>query len=465
MAIDATPWRHPELHGRLRAYVEAAFAYLGRSDPRSLSGYRSRRWLRRDDTSFAEEDVVVPFVDSFLERATHSTPEYVECIAFLQSDPVIAPQLNTLVGADSAIRIDLRTLTDGLVARLAAESGLIFDPQRFHELYVRVEKTLIEPTVTVTLMMPLGGFESDRSLKLDSGVEIALLPDEEITRCLTLGIFSPMSTTFPIAHRLPKYAIFVREAAPKEVGDRASTPPKQYLERRERMVETMDRVIHALRLFKRGRFVPVGRVQFDDNAFMGGGGAYERLTPMSWVFGDYNLSEEDVTEFEQFWRSMSAHGVRQTKYLDIAIRRFSYKDERRLPEDQIVDLMIAAEALFLSGSGDEATRGEQRYRLALRAGSFVESDRWSHYDVFKLMRMAYDVRSAVVHGGTPDKIKLPDGAKTDMSELIVQVQEVLRLAIVKTIELARQQGSALKVDWEDSLISRSPRERLGQAQP
>jgi hypothetical protein len=205
-------------------------------------------------------------------------------------------------------------------------------------------------------------------------------------------------------------------------------------------------------LYKSSRFVPVGRVQFDDNAFMGAGGSYEQLVHMSWIFGNYDLSEDEATAFELFWSTLNSHAVQQTKYLDIALRRFSYTAERRLPEDQIVDLMIAAEALFLSGSGDEATRGEQRYRLALRAGSFVDSDRWSRHDVFKLMRMAYDVRSKVVHGGTPEKIKLPNGAKASLTELITEVERVLRLAMIKTIDMARQQGSAVRVDWEDSLL-------------
>jgi hypothetical protein len=279
------------------------------------------------------------------------------------------------------------------------------------------------------------------------------MTDEDIARCLMLGILSPMGGAFPFAAHLPTHAIYVREIVPKVVGQPPSEqPPTEFMLRRERMLDTSERVVHALRLYRKGRFLAAGRVEFDDNAFAGGGGTYERLNPVPWLFGDYRLGEEDAAGLEQFWKSLNTSGVRQTKYLDIAMRRFSYKDERRLPEDQIVDLMIAAEALFLSGSGDQAIRGEQRYRLALRAGSFIESERWLHHDVFKLMRMAYDVRSAVVHGGTPDKMKLPDGSKADLGQLITAVQEVLRLALVKIIGLAGQQGSSLKIDWEDALL-------------
>jgi len=44
-----------------------------------------------------------------------------------------------------------------------------------------------------------------------------------------------------------------------------------------------------------------------------------------------------------------------------ALRRFNFAAERTLPEDAIVDLMIAAETLFLSEAAP-VDRGELRYR-------------------------------------------------------------------------------------------------------
>lgn len=63
--------------------------------------------------------------------------------------------------------------------------------------------------------------------------------------------------------------------------------------------------------------------------------------------------------------------------------------------------MIAAEALFLSDLGSSTDRGELKYRLALRAAHFIEAADLTRRQVFEHMKRAYDVRSAIAHGGRP----------------------------------------------------------------
>jgi hypothetical protein len=66
-----------------------------------------------------------------------------------------------------------------------------------------------------------------------------------------------------------------------------------------------------------------------------------------------------------------------TAVLANAVRRFSYACERDRPDDRLVDLMIAAESLFLGGESGPGNRGELSYRLSLRAAFFIDSRDYS----------------------------------------------------------------------------------------
>ena len=95
--------------------------------------------------------------------------------------------------------------------------------------------------------------------------------------------------------------------------------------------------------------------------------------------------------------------------------------------------MISAESLFLNDSGDPGERGEQRFRLALRAAKFVASARYAPRQVFDVMRTAYDIRSNIVHGGSVKKTKLPDMPEAKLQDFVPASEEVIRLGIRKAL--------------------------------
>lgn len=85
-----------------------------------------------------------------------------------------------------------------------------------------------------------------------------------------------------------------------------------------------------------------------------------------------------------------------------------------LAEDALADLVIAVESLFLSDAGEAKERGELRYRLAQRLAFFSANGSYSRRGLFGFMKKAYDVRSALVQGGTPsaDDLKVPKSEPT-----------------------------------------------------
>lgn len=122
-----------------------------------------------------------------------------------------------------------------------------------------------------------------------------------------------------------------------------------------------------------------------------------------------------------------------------------------LAEDALADLVIAMESLFLSDAGEAKERGELRYRLAQRLAFFSANGSYSRRELFGFMKKAYDVRSALVHGGTPsaDDLKVPKEGKVSLQRFVEISEEFFRQAFQKAIHQPGK-GSAL-ADW-DSMI-------------
>jgi hypothetical protein len=89
---------------------------------------------------------------------------------------------------------------------------------------------------------------------------------------------------------------------------------------------------------------------------------------------------------------------------------------RHSPEDRLIDLWIALEALVLPDGS-----GELRYRAALRLAQLVGEDAEGKTKAFELARRSYDCRSRVVHGST-----VPDDLGRVVEETRMLTQSALR---------------------------------------
>ncbi len=113
--------------------------------------------------------------------------------------------------------------------------------------------------------------------------------------------------------------------------------------------------------------------------------------------------------------------------------------------------------MFLAETGSARDKGELKYRLSLRAAFFVEHPDLKPQDVFGLMRRAYDVRSVVAHGGTPDSrdYRAADGSILTPTEFADVVEDIIRSALIRAIREAAD--DRFPPAWEDGLIL--PREQ------
>jgi hypothetical protein len=114
--------------------------------------------------------------------------------------------------------------------------------------------------------------------------------------------------------------------------------------------------------------------------------------PPAQLFRQLHLVTQARTDVARTWRQLRRPGLH--KALALALRRLSYQAHRQRVEDELVDILIAAEALYLSDVG-YAT--ELSFRLAHRAAALCSPQKLSmtRRNVFDLMRSAYGVRSVI----------------------------------------------------------------------
>jgi hypothetical protein len=82
---------------------------------------------------------------------------------------------------------------------------------------------------------------------------------------------------------------------------------------------------------------------------------------------------------------------------ELALRRFSLGCSRQDPADALVDFVIALEALLLPGS----SRSEMAFRFRMHGAHYMSTLPGERATIERQLNELYDVRSRLVHGGTP----------------------------------------------------------------
>ncbi len=158
---------------------------------------------------------------------------------------------------------------------------------------------------------------------------------------------------------------------------------------------------------------------------------------------EYVLQESDIEVLKSLFERLNDEPVRKNRSFSIGFERIEMASIRTKPVDSLIDTMIALEALVLSDAGDPRERGEMRFRLSLRIARFLSNSYEERKQISRNVKNAYDLRSAVVHGGlinAEDKV------------LISQIAETARQVARKLLL------QPTRPDWEQLLLDDSPHE-------
>lgn len=453
--------RNEILHEAVNEYVRAAVDFVAR---RMLSQAAA-------DTERGAQATAEAFFHARLSCGGElaELPEYRRCHEALLADHTIAYQLNVLVGEGSRLS---RSRTVKQLMRDLLDLGVLsddyqFDPEHFEREYALFEEAFYCDEILYDVVAPLENLLVGGSVRLSDDLEIGPLTLDDIdpfgTAKVRLDRFEGRRGK-PCAirskFRAPKVVRHDDEPDAGEAGlaGRGDYHAKrlrnadELSSRQSRQNERIEEVVNALRLFGVETVFHVVII-YRASKWFGHDSVFQNpvrgVTPLI-----YENDQRWLDAFKQFWQGLQSEEVKRIKFIGLAMRRLGYAHERHRLEDSIIDLLIAAESLFLSDSGSASYRGELQYRLAQRAGFLLGNDSAGRLKIYRHMKEAYKLRSVVVHGGNPGRLKLEGDGAESLREFVETTKVYVRLALRKIIDLARQpRPSGDLVNWDEMIFA------------
>ncbi|GAA4933695.1 hypothetical protein HD597_009632 [Nonomuraea thailandensis] len=363
----------------------------------------------------------------------------------LASHPELSRRVNTLIGFDFSATS--RELTQVLIADLLtplveANSTYVFDQALFDETYERVEAGLLASTVRLVQAVPLLGFDMalHPEVSLGDGMVLRLMTDAELSAAIQTGLpdQATSSTLSRTVSRFYQRAVVKVTTYPIRVGEvdgPINVPPS--------IEEEVLRLQIALRLVCGGS-VTVGRSfqmqhpdDFDANPGYSASLSWSQAPDLARP--TLLLSTADAMSVQQLMTMLATPSVTQDRPLQMAIRRLVLAGSRGLPEDRLVDLMVAAEAMFIHGAGHGRTQ-RKKALIASGAASLLDRDPElgaSAAAISGFMSKAYNLRNHQVHAdpGVAPSMSLLDGSLASTFQAVVEdLERVMRRAVTLAIQ-------------------------------
>jgi len=371
------------------------------------------------------------------------------------ADPNLDQHFSALVGtAHSARRLQLIVVVTCCVLEplVVRSRSFEFDPVLFAELYEPVEHYLVATTFERRELAPLLGFDSSLdALELTDALLLRPMTDDEISLGLSQGFLPGRPMNFGHQHvaRTDQWCVVRSTQLPKVVWPDDPHPlPTQTASSLDGQPfqALVDRVVSAVRLAVGGKVASGPTVDMQpDPLGLGVATGFSRKSigrPLD--ASPAVIGPGEVALVMGTFANLGHPAVRGDQRLGIAIDRLGDAGLRAKPEDCLIDLMVAAEALLLT-----AYRDELGFRLALNASLSLDVPGVARNAVRCFFKAAYDARSSVVHGDTPKKIRSLAGTSVALQDMVGELEPLMRLAVREAVE--RQASGHGHFDFEGSL--------------
>ncbi|WP_061296225.1 hypothetical protein [Herbidospora cretacea] len=362
----------------------------------------------------------------------------------LASHPELSSRVDTLIGFDfSAQRRDLQQLliVDLLTPLVEAARDYVFDRTVFDVAYERVEAGLLAENVRWSQIVPLLGFDMAQRLQVDlgDGLVIRLMTDVELSAAVQAGLPDQASfgTLSREVSRLYQCAVIKVTTYPIRAGETVD-----HVVRPASIADDASRVQIALRLVCGGS-VTTGRLlemQHPDDFPATHGYSVSR----SWSDApDLDrptllLDPVQVTAVQRMMVMLADPAITGNRPLQLAIRRLMWGGSRDQPEDRLIDLTIAAEALFIHGKGSGG-KGGKSAPIAAGAEALLAGDHELGVpaaEISSFVTHAYKRRNHEVHAdpGTFWPLNLLDGSQApDLRSMVNDLERLICRAVALTI--------------------------------
>lgn len=453
-------YHNQQLHDVLQAYTSKALSMLNSDIDATEYELEEPKWEFHNSDQFKKVQkarVELGMAITLNHKLLCGLPEFLDVNEVLKNCPVVGPQIDTLVGTSSDLmRLEAYQVANAIAYTIVHQKGVFeFDTEIFESEYKRLEEFFWSEDIDYESLNVLYGFTAPHHVELDENLTIVRLTDSKICELLNMNITMGHKMSH-FVFSVARFAIRYRWKLPKVVGvakdEDMRTRAQEIYNTKEQLEENLIEVLH---LFKSGSVFSVASIQSRNSFFSSGHTFRTNKEPQPCFHNKYELSNEELPELRELWlQSNNCDQAKKRHFLAVAMRRFSQARDRTDAEDTMIDLLISAEALFLSGIDKD--RGELAFRLSLRAAFFIEEEPSKRISAFKFIKRMYGVRSEIVHG-TDSPPKLPDkedGTKYTLAECCSKMEEYLRCALRKFIAIAQDSNATqFLVDW-DSLIFR-----------
>jgi hypothetical protein len=319
--------------------------------------------------------------------------------------------------------------TPALIASCLLRTALTHDPQDLTDASVEfaihgLAEFLPPYRQRIRAIAPLISFEAETvPVRLDSELSIDALSTDE-----TLEYWPATQYAYAVEEK-DRYVFPAPLAIKGELLVDLAPPSK---DRSDRLRDRVLRAVHLMRLVCAGAQSVPWLLVFAHGPTGSGGSHQYGISPLAEAWHPMTLRSHDALALVELWNASDANPA--APVLE-SLRWFGQSRERSREEDRAVDLITAAEALFLADAD-----GELKYRLALRAARYTATGETPRMDVFRHMKTAYDIRSSIVHGASPRVQKSLKGER--LADFSARTEEVLRRAILRAL------GDRQLPDWD-----------------
>lgn len=345
-----------------------------------------------------------------------------ETIDILKKDTFINKYFGQLIGVEGsglAIFTTEDCLRRFLVPLLDEFDELNWNEEKFEKHYDLLEGSFYIDKIPYRAIAPLENFSADfDEIKITDNLKIIKVSKDELQEIWARGEFSPFVNRHKIWHI--EYAIEMTWDAKKVIGSGNQKPVGSMVK------DDIDDVLIALRIFKAGltgfNFIETKPIK--PSILIAGIESVGGLATQPYLGEKYTLQSGEKRSLVQLFRLLKDAKIHTIpNYLLVAIKRFEYAYARLLPEDKLLDFMIAFEAIFLKDDEQQ----ELSYRLSLRTAYLLAEAVEERKGIFDFMRRAYKARSEIVHG----ERATGEGKNKDFVD---KVEFYLRLSITKVLK-------------------------------
>mgnify|MGYP001570930774 CR=1 FL=1 len=340
----------------------------------------------------------------------------------LKGDRLINNHIDRLVGVEGSSQSSFTVegcLRRFLLPLLDELEELNWNVEKFERHYRLLEDAFYLDKIPYRAIAPLENFSADfDEVKITDNLKIVKVSKDELQEIWARGEFSPFVNRHKIWHT--EYVIEMTWEALKVIGSDNQKPVGSMVK------DEIGDVLTTLRILKTGitgfNFIETKPIK--PSILIAGIESVGGLATQPYLGGKYTLQSGEGRSLVELFRLLrDAKTYTIPNYLFVAIKRFEYAYARLLPEDKLLDFMVAFEAIFLKGDEQQ----ELSYKLSLRAAYLLAENARERKDIFDFMHLAYKARSKIVHG----ERATGEGKNKDFVD---NVEFYLRLSITKVLK-------------------------------